>query len=64
MALTPALGLYLLVYAKAQYWFPFLFLLYIIDITHPIQSTMRLFADGSIAYREIKKNTCDHALLQ
>ena len=25
---------------------------------------MRLFADGSIAYREIKKNTCDYALLQ
>ena len=43
---------------------PVLFLLYIIDITDPIQSTMRLFADGSIAYREIKKNTCDYALLQ
>ena len=42
---------------------PVLFLLYINDITDQIQSTMRLFADDSIVYREIK-NTCDHALLQ
>ena len=42
---------------------PVLFLLYINDITDHIQSTMRLFADGSIVYREIT-NTCDHALLQ
>ena len=40
-----------------------LFLLYINDITEHIQSTMRLFADDSIVYREIK-NICDHALLQ
>ena len=39
------------------------FLLYINDITEHIQSTMRLFADDSIVYREIK-NICDHALLQ
>ena len=44
---------------------PLLFLLYtcINDITEHIQSTMRLFADDSIIYREIK-NICDHALLQ
>ena len=42
---------------------PVLFLLYINDITEHIQSTMRLFADDSIIYREIK-NICDHALLQ
>ena len=42
---------------------PVLFLLYINDITDHIQSTMRLFADGSIVYREIT-NTCHHALLQ
>ena len=42
---------------------PVLFLLYINDITDHIQSTVRLFADGSIVYREIT-NTCDHALLQ
>ena len=42
---------------------PVLFLLYINDITEHIKSTMRLFADDSILYREIK-NTCDHALLQ
>ena len=42
---------------------PVLFLLYINDITDHIQSTMRLFADDSIVYREIK-NTRDHALLQ
>ena len=42
---------------------PVLFLLYINDITDQIQSTMLLFADDSIVYREIK-NTCDHALLQ
>ena len=42
---------------------PVLFLLYINDITDHIQSTMRLFADNSIVYREIK-NTCDHALFQ
>ena len=38
-------------------------LLYINDITEHIQSTMHLFADDSIIYREIK-NICDHALLQ
>jgi len=42
---------------------PVLFLLYINDITEHIQSTMHLFADDSIVYREIK-NICDHALLQ
>ena len=42
---------------------PVLFLLYINDITEHIQSTMRLFADDSIVYREIK-NIRDHALLQ
>ena len=42
---------------------PVLFLLYINDITEHIQSTMRLFADDSVIYREIK-NICDHALLQ
>ena len=42
---------------------PVLFLLHINDITDHIQSTMRLFADNSIVYWEIK-NTCDHALLQ
>ena len=42
---------------------PLLFLLYINDITEHIQSTMRLFADDSIIYREIK-NICDHTLLQ
>ena len=42
---------------------PVLFLLYINDITKHIQSTMRLFADDSIIYREIK-NICDHALLK
>ena len=42
---------------------PGLFLLYINDITDQIQSTMRLFADDSIVFREIK-NTCDHSLFQ
>ena len=42
---------------------PVLFLLYINDITDQIQSTMRLFADDSNVFREIK-NTCDHSLLQ
>ena len=44
---------------------PILFLLYyyINDITDHIQSTICLFADESMVYRDIK-NTCDHALLQ
>jgi len=41
---------------------PVLFLLYINDISEHIQSTLCLFADDSIVYREIK-NICDHALL-
>ena len=43
---------------------PVLLLLYIIDITDPIQSTMRLLADDSIVYREIKKNTAPAGLSQ
>ena len=42
---------------------PVLSLLCVNEITDHIQSTMRLFADDSIVYREIK-TTCDHALLQ
>ena len=42
---------------------PALFLLYINDIQDHIQSTMRLFADDSIVYREIVRPE-DHDLLQ
>ena len=42
---------------------PVLFLLYINDIQEQIQSTMRLFADDSIVYREIRSPE-DHKILQ
>jgi len=42
---------------------PALFLLYVNDIQEKIQSNMRLFADDSIVYREIK-SIDDHVILQ
>ena len=42
---------------------PVLFLLYINDITNQIQSNIRLFADDSIVYREIR-SPADHQILQ
>ena len=42
---------------------PVLFLLYINDITKQIQSNIRLFADDSIVYREIR-SPADHHILQ
>ena len=42
---------------------PALFLLYINDIQENIQSSMRLFADDSIVYREIESQE-DHIILQ
>ena len=42
---------------------PVLFLLYISDITNQMQSNIRLFADDSIVYREIRSPT-DHHILQ
>jgi hypothetical protein len=42
---------------------PVLFLLYINDISENIRSSLRLFADDSILYREIK-NGSDHTILQ
>ena len=42
---------------------PVLFLLYINDITNQIQSNIRLFADDSIVYREIR-SPADHHILQ
>ena len=42
---------------------PALFLLFINDIQDQIQSDMRLFADDTILYREIKDNS-DHLILQ
>ena len=42
---------------------PVLFLLYINDITNQIQSNIRLFADNSIVYREIR-SPADHHILQ
>ena len=42
---------------------PVFFLLYINDITNQIQSNIRLFADDSIVYREIR-SPADHQILQ
>ena len=42
---------------------PVLFVLYINDITNRIQSNIRLFADDSIVYREIR-SPADHHILQ
>ena len=42
---------------------PTLFLLYINDIQDNIQSTMRLFADDSTLYREIRRPE-DHQILK
>ena len=42
---------------------PVLFLLYINDITNQIQCNIRLFADDSIVYREIR-SPADHHILQ
>ena len=40
-----------------------LFLIYINDIAHDIHSTIRLFADDSVVYRQINSPD-DHRILQ